>query len=965
MARAKSTAVAIPDPDRSPALVAAAAAIGLDGTSWKTFRLGTTQWQTEAWRQYDICGELRYAANWMGSAISRSRLYVAEIDDKGRAGKEVTDPALAILGETVFGGPANKAEAQRLLGVQLYLTGESYIVAEEVASSSKDIWYVASNAEVKRQGDTIKVKRSNVYGGGTHELRNGRDLLIRCWTPHPQLYDAADSSVRAVLPTLREIEQLTKKVFAKIDSRLAGAGVLFVPSEVEFPRGEKDPPGIAGFQAMLGRMMSQAMTDQSSASALVPLIVKVAGEWLDKIKWQTFETPFDAETLTYRSDAVRRLALGLDMPPEVLLGQGGANHWSAWQIEESTIKLQVEPVLARIVDALTEAYLKPALTVLRVADPEKYTFWYDTSPLAIRPDRQADALALDERDLLSPAAVRKAGNWSEDDKPTQAEYERKLATKLVLLKPELLENDDIRKALGVEWAIEPAAPPGGDPMMGALPPGPGTPDAGPRALPTMPDDTVTPAQEAALLVGGDLIVRRALELHGKRLLTRSRRLSGEFASTPAHQMHTRVAVPEDELARGLDGAFTAVADLAERVGMDAVTLADMLTTYTTSLIRHGEQHDYGRFAEYMARAVQMVGHDRCGEHCLNPLHPGPCRGWTRQLGTPSGQRRDMDAPSAQPATGPAPGGGAGGRPRRPSRFPGPASNPDELTGDLGPSWWEKIPDDTGPEGIPVRNATINKSPDAPNGYDIAEGVLFRSNGIAYLIEVPEFGAPDVAGIAAAIEAVHETLPTPHRDYQHAYAWMNGRSPLDPYFATRYGITDFRAVAEAGDGSTTVWRPGDIGYDTVDEPAKATLRHEFAHNYDHGARRDGAVVHARSTDWASAGLRDNRIRNTFADFRGTPGSQWEKPSFAPLFHISVGAPVASGVNEYASRDIEEDWAESVEMYLSGRLGTARFPDGTERAVWFRDIFPTRADLLDDLFPDEAAAQIAALRQRDQP
>jgi hypothetical protein len=39
-----------------------------------------------------------------------------------------------------------------------------------------------------------------------------------------------------------------------------------------------------------------------------------------------------------RREAVERLAIGLDMPPEVLLGLGDSNHWSAWQVDEQTWK---------------------------------------------------------------------------------------------------------------------------------------------------------------------------------------------------------------------------------------------------------------------------------------------------------------------------------------------------------------------------------------------------------------------------------------------------------------------------------------------------------------------------------------------------------------------------------------------------------------------------------------------------
>jgi hypothetical protein len=616
----------------------------MDGTSWQMFRLGDQRWQEEAWRQYDICGELRYASNWMASAISRCRLYVAKIDKNGKPGEEVKDPKLQMIAETAFGSPAQKAEAQRLLGSQLYVSGDSYIVAEAVDNAKEDRWYVVSSSEVRMTGSGIQVRRSHVWGGGLYTLDPKKDLIIRCWTPHPRFYDAADSSVRAALPILREIEQLSKKINAQIDSRLSGAGVLFVPEEIEFPSEPDDPPGAQGFMLTLQRAMEASIKDQASASALVPIIVQVSGEQIKDIKWQTFETPLQGETMALRDSAIRRLALSLDVPPEILLGQGDSNHWSAWQIEESVIKLQVEPMLTRIADALTMGYLKPALKAQK-QDPDEFTFWFDTSPLAIRPDRQKDALDLYLNNIVGADTVRKAGNWSEDDAPTEDENARQIALEVIKAQPAMLAAPDIQAALGVEWDVSGVL--GGGPA--AAPTDQVPPEtADPNALPDMPSDTQTPAQEAALLVGADLVVRRALELAGKSLLTRGRR--GEFGNIPAMALHTVIEVTPEDAHRLVDGRWEAARELAKRVGMDPDVVVDMLATYTTSLIAHQAPHTYAQFSRYIDAALQLVGHDNCHELCLNPLHPGPCAGWHHRIGGslhfPGHRGRSPDLPKA-------------------------------------------------------------------------------------------------------------------------------------------------------------------------------------------------------------------------------------------------------------------------------------------------------------------------------
>src|ERR671910_2240796 len=73
-------------------LVASAARLkNMDGLAWRSYKFGDDTWQTEAWRLYDIVGELRFISNWVGSACSRVRIYVAEVDDNGRVQKEVAE----------------------------------------------------------------------------------------------------------------------------------------------------------------------------------------------------------------------------------------------------------------------------------------------------------------------------------------------------------------------------------------------------------------------------------------------------------------------------------------------------------------------------------------------------------------------------------------------------------------------------------------------------------------------------------------------------------------------------------------------------------------------------------------------------------------------------------------------------------------------------------------------------------
>src|SRR6185295_20387331 len=88
-------------------LVASAARLRWDaGIGLKTWRFGDDGWQQEAWRLYDVIGELRFIANWIGSALSRVRIYVAKVDENGRIQQEVTSKRIGGLSDSLFNGPA-------------------------------------------------------------------------------------------------------------------------------------------------------------------------------------------------------------------------------------------------------------------------------------------------------------------------------------------------------------------------------------------------------------------------------------------------------------------------------------------------------------------------------------------------------------------------------------------------------------------------------------------------------------------------------------------------------------------------------------------------------------------------------------------------------------------------------------------------------------------------------------------
>jgi hypothetical protein len=116
--------------------------------------------QLEAWRIARHHGELRVANTIWRAGLQRLP-YVAEIDQNGEPGKEVEDPEIAALAQGPLGKGPKKDEALRLLGTNLSVAGEAYIVAEaDGEKGGKDLWYVVSGSEIQQAGSRLIITRS-------------------------------------------------------------------------------------------------------------------------------------------------------------------------------------------------------------------------------------------------------------------------------------------------------------------------------------------------------------------------------------------------------------------------------------------------------------------------------------------------------------------------------------------------------------------------------------------------------------------------------------------------------------------------------------------------------------------------------------------------------------------------------------------------------------------------------------
>lgn len=537
-------------------------------------------WKQQAWNYYDNVGELRYVCSWLSNALSRCTITGSTVDEEtGQPTGTTDDPLVLQTVRDIAGGPAGQAQLFGKIATFLTVPGELWIAI--IFPDTGEEWHVLSNDEVRQSQQKTEI---TLPDGRKHELVEDRDTIVRVHRPHPRKAQESDSPVRAALPILREIVRLGQHVEATAKSRLAGNGLMVLPEEISMPQqrppsGERpvdpDAPGlpaprppepvnpddpngldnlvtqrvsVGDVMAAFVSVASRAMEDPSSASATIPMMLQAPGEFLDKIKHIKLGTEFTEVVIKLREAATRRLALALDVPPEVLLGTGDMNHWSAWQVEESGIKLHVEPLMAIICDALTEHVLRPLLRLNNHPDPESAVIWYSTAGLALRPNRAGDAKDAYDRMAINGATFREALGFDDSDAfdlttdDGKAQLILAAGAKNPAMLPQLLE------ALGVA-AVGTLNPP-------ATPPAPGQEEP-PQEIPDEPGEIA--ARVSGVQVAAHAGVQRALERAGNRCRTRTNLSTLEGVAR--HNTHTRLPAITDSFAalrliRGWDEVMT-------------------------------------------------------------------------------------------------------------------------------------------------------------------------------------------------------------------------------------------------------------------------------------------------------------------------------------------------------------------------------------------------------------------------
>lgn len=270
-----------------------------------------------------------------------------------------------------------------------------------------------------------------------------------------------------------------------------------------------------------------------------------------------------------------------------------------------------------------------------------------------------------------------------------------------------------------------------------------------------------------------------------------------------------------------------------------------------------------------------------------------------------------------------------------------------------------LTEDTGPQGVPVKDLELQNI----HGYKIGSGRAWRFDGVTYLLEDGPKGQ-DARWLMDRIYSERQGLPPRVKRFQRGFVLLQNDDQGDAYEdakarmeARRKGLpppppSTFKTQAAALGGDVYVFR---LQHDNPSESFTVRrlthgVRHESAHNVDAGIQVNGQNM-SESPAWLDAA----RGKPAVKPYRFTPN---DKAPLSPImFDSDQSSPFVGGVTKYGTTSASEDFAESLAMYLAGVIGRGRMSQqDTEQDIYFRDLFPDRAAVLDALFPDFGREQL---------
>lgn len=329
-------------------------------------------------------GEVRYVVGWAADQMSRMRWSVL-VDGSPEWTLEMPDgtrvrstpdtntseaEAHASASRTVLGAIHWNDSIVRQVTTNLYVAGE----LDYVAKASGD-WEVVS---------VIHPDRKELLKEAAHSIRG-------LW-PHPADPNEPDAPLFGVLSVLEEMDWLNRLSRSQSANRVGMRGIVGSADGLNFAGG-------GDFWEEWDRALRAKMNDPTDEGPLhlrgAAELVEPSGNGMRGLSWLVPDFPYDQRIDSRMQSLIQRLAYGLPIPPEILLGLQAQSRATAFQVEENSYRAHIEPpaqVVARVatqalsvlIDRDIEVIPDPSLLLARRHTTEDVKQAFDRGAVSFR-----------------------------------------------------------------------------------------------------------------------------------------------------------------------------------------------------------------------------------------------------------------------------------------------------------------------------------------------------------------------------------------------------------------------------------------------------------------------------------------------------------------------------------------------------------------------------------------------------
>lgn len=407
-------------------------------------------WQERALRVVDLVPELDYVSRFYARLLSQLRLYPATRSASGGLTEIKEGPPVEVLNR-IQGVGGGHSSILWQFGRLDFITGEGNLFGYDLGTPKETwtyVWNEELDVELNSENTIKKITWSpNASGSNKREFTPEQAVVYKFWTPHARRTGEATSPMRAIVEgnIAEELIQLTQSVRSTAVTR-STRGILIIPQEIQPPpasiEGDEDPESSPWIIKIAEHMEAQ-VENAGSAAAAAPYLMEVPFEFAEGIRLLELHNPqHDYLEKELRTEAVIRVARGVDFPAEALTGLGATNHWAALQVLMDMWRSHGAPKANQFVGDLTTVYFQPAL------EDEEYEDWpstvvaYDASAVTAKPDRSDDAKTGLSLGAIGPYGWRELMNVPHDFAMTPEEIAQKRAMQVRAPRSEDEEDSD-------------------------------------------------------------------------------------------------------------------------------------------------------------------------------------------------------------------------------------------------------------------------------------------------------------------------------------------------------------------------------------------------------------------------------------------------------------------------------------------------------------------------------------------